>query len=631
MINKNVQKASLFLFNKFVIKEKCDNKYYTNKNLGKYGLFFNTALKDHEEVYFDIYLDVFPYSEVNNTFWNFYQTIKHEKDGTRILHQIVHYLTTYGAEALGIKDVIGTYIPNVNYGSEVEGDLKNIKLIGVLTLEELKDKTVELLNTPKGLSNLQIEHILTLVDYLYKNGLIQKEELLDIQNRDLLVKIFDYLSLIPLDFDMFLHYAFQKHFNSRKIKSKALLNEIKRNYDFAQSFVYYLFEYGESAVIEIAKKYRRNKDILLSIKTSEVLDGSKKRYVAKCINRAKKLSDKGYYEPIYITTIRDFNYNQFKDYISKAKLSDLIRYLIYFRKLKNKIRGYIIRNGKVWVDDQIDKIKYDQKFVDYEKLLNDKIISKITKSFGNIHVHPRYDIALPTSMTQFIGNVPVFSTFHYKTDEYKLIGVHWFNTENRVDLDLHTITLSDDNQIDKVGWNSRWGSEDGDIIFSGDMTDAPRPHGAAEYVLIDNRFNAILLFTITDYTTVVYNNPEYQFNLIFGKRKNKEKIELHEYLTNKNAEIQLDDIEAMIPINFKNEFHQILGFYFDNKFIFCNWSLLKSRVASLSDDRYIMIMKFIKNMHRITPKLNEYFPEDEVEGLRFEQLTTDFWTEYFKI
>lgn len=64
--------------------------------------------------------------------------------------------------------------------------------------------------------------------------------------------------------------------------------------------------------------------------------------------------------------------------------------------------------------------------------------------------------------------------------------VHWVNTDNeRVDLDLGGVLLDDDfNQIATVTWNSYASSRQW-ATFSGDMTNAPAPHGAAEYIDVD--------------------------------------------------------------------------------------------------------------------------------------------------
>ena len=56
-----------------------------------------------------------------------------------------------------------------------------------------------------------------------------------------------------------------------------------------------------------------------------------------------------------------------------------------------------------------------------------------------------------------------------------IVGIHWFNTERRIDLDLSVI-----DQSGKIGWDAAYRTDDRSVLFSGDVTDAPRPHGASE-------------------------------------------------------------------------------------------------------------------------------------------------------
>ena len=629
-IPRDVQKSSLFLFNSFVIPRediipKSPENYYTNEKIGKYGLVFHKLLKNREDFYLKIYLELYPFTKVNNTFWTFFDTIQKEEDGTRIFYQLTHYLTTYGAEYLGIKELIKTYIPNEKYGIDAEGFIKNIKIISAINLMELRNKVYELLNVDRGYSNQQIEYILTLVKFLFKRGYFTKSEILDIKNRDLLVKICDMLDLLPLDFDLFLHFAFQKWFNSRKIKSRSLLERIRRDYNFVHEFERYVEEFGEDGMKEMARCFRRNKEIILAVKTSNFEISPKLR---KAINKAKKLSDKGLHEPVRIKLIRDMYIDDFEKLVEKSKLSDLVKYLVYFRKLKNNIAGYIIRNGKVWIESEKELVFY-RKDQMYMEIVEEELRKRIEKIFGDIKVHSKHIIALPTSMTHFIGNVPLFSSFEFDKNRYMLIGIHWFNLKDeRVDLDLHT-SIFDENSYERIGWNSSW--ENGEVVFSGDMTDAPHPHGASEFVLIRNDFKKKIIFSVCDFTQNVYKQPEYTFSLVFGNKNDSQNFELHEELTKENSEITMCDIEAIIPINFKNESNQLLGYYNNGKFIFCNWSLMKTRVVFDNEELYRKIGEFIDSMYNITPKLNDYVDVDEKDGIRLDTLDTEFWKEYFKV
>ncbi|WP_109976533.1 hypothetical protein [Mycolicibacterium conceptionense] len=63
--------------------------------------------------------------------------------------------------------------------------------------------------------------------------------------------------------------------------------------------------------------------------------------------------------------------------------------------------------------------------------------------------------------------------------------VHWFNGPGRVDLDLGALLLDADfRQVTTVDYNSYHGNR-GFATYSGDITDAPQPDGAAEFIDVD--------------------------------------------------------------------------------------------------------------------------------------------------
>ena len=64
------------------------------------------------------------------------------------------------------------------------------------------------------------------------------------------------------------------------------------------------------------------------------------------------------------------------------------------------------------------------------------------------------------------------------TESDIVVGVNWNNVDgNRIDLDLSLIGLGD-----KFGWDAKW--REGDVLFSGDMTNAA--HGASELFYVSH-------------------------------------------------------------------------------------------------------------------------------------------------
>ena len=104
---------------------------------------------------------------------------------------------------------------------------------------------------------------------------------------------------------------------------------------------------------------------------------------------------------------------------------------------------------------------------------------------------------------------------HIKKDNL-LVGIHWFNVNDEsVDLDLKVIS----NEY-SIGWDSSY--KEGDkLVFTGDITDAPYPNGASEYIYIDKTIgNTIFSLKVNNYTR---NTDNVEYDIIIAK-KNKDKL-----------------------------------------------------------------------------------------------------------
>ena len=96
--------------------------------------------------------------------------------------------------------------------------------------------------------------------------------------------------------------------------------------------------------------------------------------------------------------------------------------------------------------------------------------------------------ALPASEKQFTGHLPTGS--YISVPEDFIAGIHWINTNRRIDLDLSVIGKSG-----KIGWDAQYKTIDESILFSGDVTDAPKPNGATELFYFKKRVpEPVILF-----------------------------------------------------------------------------------------------------------------------------------------
>ena len=80
-------------------------------------------------------------------------------------------------------------------------------------------------------------------------------------------------------------------------------------------------------------------------------------------------------------------------------------------------------------------------------------------------------------------------------DKNSIIGIHWTNSEDGcVDLDLHYTSKNI-----HIGWNSRFDSKE-NILYTGDLTDAPAPKGATEaFYIKDTLKNDFGMISVNNY------------------------------------------------------------------------------------------------------------------------------------
>src|SRR5438874_2551824 len=72
-------------------------------------------------------------------------------------------------------------------------------------------------------------------------------------------------------------------------------------------------------------------------------------------------------------------------------------------------------------------------------------------------------------------------------------GIHWENqNHHRIDLDLSIMSP----EVGKIGWNGSYRTADRSILFSGDLTDAPRPKGASELFYIGKEARGVFIMFV---------------------------------------------------------------------------------------------------------------------------------------
>ncbi|MEJ2117646.1 MAG: hypothetical protein P8Y36_07000, partial [Alphaproteobacteria bacterium] len=174
---------------------------------------------------------------------------------------------------------------------------------------------------------------------------------------------------------------------------------------------------------------------------------------------------------------RTLNLDEFTCRLEKASIFRKIRlaYALKFRLHQNGSIVYRIRTGRGWATDFKWVREWNGDVRQALSAVLDSIAADIRPNVEgkSIFIPRNVHYALPATEKQFTGNLPTGS--YVSVPEDLIVGIHWFNTNRRIDLDLSLI-----GQSGKIGWDGAYRTGSGSVLFSGDVTDAPRPDGASE-------------------------------------------------------------------------------------------------------------------------------------------------------
>jgi hypothetical protein len=187
---------------------------------------------------------------------------------------------------------------------------------------------------------------------------------------------------------------------------------------------------------------------------------------------------------------------------------------------------------------------------------------------------------LPATEKAFSGNFPLGTSI--SVDKDLIFGVHWENLKSknpdseslRIDLDLSTIDVSGS----KLGWDSSY-RQRGDssmLLFSGDLTNAPKPKGATELIYVAGDFGDANYIVMLNYFNA-HQDTVVPFKIIIGKEKVDSLPE--NYMINPNNVISI--INSEISSESKNKIIGLVKITEDKKtFLFNESSMGTTRTSS---------------------------------------------------
>lgn len=544
-MTKEQVKAELRLFKAFTLWDEKDS--FSNKTISsveKGLLYTRDVTNDIKEIAEELY-GVKP-EQWNQTFHKSFGTVIDTPIEKLVAQQILHYFTTYGLESLGLYDKDLVYIPKEDLEiPDVEQDIE-LKVIRNISEEELEKRLMTLLTSGIALSKQTIKDIMTLSDY------IDTDKIDDIKNREVKLALYDKYNLVPSDAHEFLRYVtFKTTGQTLFIKSVDMLKLVKKA-DKEKAYMYFnKYVSTKGGYKKLAEIFLANRQMFLAykVKNAETKEAKQLNHIINKLDKLRKIYHKPMQKGILdslgeIKTLKEIETkrHQIREALDKATIFREVRILngLKYRNVasvsRTKSIAYRVRNGKVYATDfaKLTERQLRVKEVLYS-LIEDHLIKRVTPLIKDktFYIPDNVNYAVPTSEKQFVGEFPEGSYIEIPRENAMVIGVHWYNLDNeRVDLDLKMMNLTN-----SYGWDAQYLSEDGsaDIVFSGDITDAPKPNGACEVFLIKPEYtNKSFLIKLNNFTR---NTKTVPFE--FFVTKNEKSIVHKSYTVNPNNVVMM--------------------------------------------------------------------------------------------
>lgn len=507
----------------------------------------------------------------NQTFYKSFSTVRDIPTHQLIFDQILHYLSTYGAEAMGVS--VPTYIPvQALEIPEVNSDAK-ITIIQLLSQEECIGRFCDYLTTltaPKEQNLRWIEMLLPLAKDL-DTGRVKSFE----------VQVMKHTleNTVPSHPQNQLRYLiYRLTGETLLIKNRTMRMAIKYSASSKGTLAKDILTRCNPT--SLASIFFRFKPLFLALK---VHSGC-----APIINAIRRHADK-FHQPLSNESLQNFTSitnpavrDEILEHASNRELVKLINSLFSRTGAKRDTPAiFSIRNGRTFVKEgglYSDNAKADglkDEVVEIIEILTNRLKPVVG---GKTFYIPSYiDYAAPTTEKQFTGNIPWGSAIAVGEGKAITLGIHWFNTNSsqsygsgRVDIDLHLKSTTR-----QFGWNSAY-RDGGDILYTGDQTNAPHPKGAAEAYWVQPKDEVFII------SAHLYSGDEdAEFKIFMSREKPSTKGRDYIYDPN-NA--------AFTPIPMKFNSHNSampLGILMDGGFYFYGSSVDRGIIPEANYESFI--------------------------------------------
>lgn len=550
--------------------------------------------------------------ELNQGFYKSFQTVADSTPQKILANKLLHYMSTYGFESLGIFDRDTVYIPPEKL--ELPEDAKPIKItvIDSIDNEEIETRTVKMIMTGAALSKETLNDVVTILKFLEI-----KPDIDEVPNKELKNYLCDILGILPKNPVEFLRYLIYKSTKSTLlIKNNETIQAVK---EAAQTFNKYHSEYiaekdlanlakvfsnqlfdkffadyiEENGIEKLASVFHRFKPLWLAFKRYSP-------YLKTTINKMRKLADR-HHKPAEkkiletLTSESKIDLEKLKAELSKVtvyKKVSIVNALLYRSAAPESIAFYI-RNGKVFVKEFEGSFKLNYKVL---STVIDSIVEEIRPNVEGktVYIPEYFNYAVPVSEKKFVGAIPYGSSYNFGKKSV-IVGAHWFNLkkkskqEERVDLDLHLNSTKRD-----IGWQNDFGIENfidtknSKVIFSGDMTDASIDEGGATeaFFVGESLTDEFMMVNLNNFTR---NKRAVPFKLIL--------CDVNQSQIDRNYLIDSHEIAFCMPYEMKGT-EMFLGFLDSdedgNKKFYFTSGTVSDGIVARSDEKTLNMISYTK-------------------------------------
>ena len=417
----------------------------------------------------------------------------HERENSSIddllTKQILHYIEIYGLNKPGAF--------NLEFGS---GKVATLNYVRGVTVDVLATMICSLIY-----SNTPVKDAVA-VGNIIKHYKIEYE-FTSIKNNEVRCVLFDTTKHCFEDGDDAVRYICYKATGSAMlIKDKNTIAAVE-----AMEALHAQFFQSNSTVL--ANVFNRHKPLILACKSMY------NRTAINAIGRASKKLHIPVHEPFSKRFIRVALADDIADWsvIDQFDVRDKFKFLnlLEYKKMRNSIDAFMIRNGRVHIEN--GRELYQRRKVDS---VIDKVLGSLAKDLAHLHgkkIKLDYNVAygLPISRKQTLGQLPYGTKINIEGDTISS-GVYWENSWGARDLDLSAI----DTQGGRTGWGGYNGYDKSNpIVFSGDMVDAT--NGAMEFLTSKNAYTETYGLFVNIYSGEIGAEAE----LVVGDKANGNWIE----------------------------------------------------------------------------------------------------------